>query len=246
MPATVTPQLANPDPNAVPTNLQQLHDELNNSFLTVNVSGGPFTPYVISSTTPIVADQDKIWFKVDGNGRPLGIYKFYSGNWRKIYTGNPTEIKIFTGDPATYFDGTGLGIVGGEWDGWALCNGNNATPNLSNKFVTGGAMDNVGITGYSSGWKTSVAGGSLGTGGAATQQIINANLPLSNTQITGFGTYDGGASHTDKYAIITGKYDAGSTQTTLTIGTIGADPQTALSTVPPFYALAFVMFKGYA
>jgi hypothetical protein len=29
----------------------------------------------------------------------------------------------------TFFPGTGLGI--GEWAGWALCNGNNSTLNLS-------------------------------------------------------------------------------------------------------------------
>lgn len=35
---------------------------------------------------------------------------------------------------ALYFDATGLGVRGDRYDGWALCNGNNDTPNLAGKF----------------------------------------------------------------------------------------------------------------
>lgn len=49
------------------------------------------------------------------SGLPSGSIIMYSGPWN--------------------FDGTGLGI--NTLLGWALCNGNNGTPNLSDKFVMG-------------------------------------------------------------------------------------------------------------
>ncbi len=50
-----------------------------------------------------------------GDGTPTGGIIMYSGAWN--------------------FDGTGLGT--GSLAGWALCNGNNGTPNLSDRFVMG-------------------------------------------------------------------------------------------------------------
>ncbi|HTV18304.1 MAG TPA: hypothetical protein VMG12_06525 [Polyangiaceae bacterium] len=38
-------------------------------------------------------------------------------------------------DVATHFDESGLGISPGAYAGWALCNGNNGTPDLANRFV---------------------------------------------------------------------------------------------------------------
>jgi hypothetical protein len=38
-------------------------------------------------------------------------------------------------DVSTNFDGTGLGNAAGPYAGWAICNGNNGTPNLTAKFV---------------------------------------------------------------------------------------------------------------
>lgn len=38
-------------------------------------------------------------------------------------------------DVATHFDATGLGIAPGAYAGWALCNGDNGTPDLANRFV---------------------------------------------------------------------------------------------------------------
>ena len=38
---------------------------------------------------------------------------------------------------AGVFDGSGLGILGGKHQGWALCNGNNGTLDLAEKFVVG-------------------------------------------------------------------------------------------------------------
>lgn len=41
---------------------------------------------------------------------------------------------VTAGDLASSFDATGLGIVAGPYDGWAICNGENDTPDLSSTF----------------------------------------------------------------------------------------------------------------
>ena len=38
-------------------------------------------------------------------------------------------------DVTNFFDGTGLGVTGGSYHKWAICNGNNGTPNLTDVFV---------------------------------------------------------------------------------------------------------------
>jgi len=61
-------------------------------------------------------------------GIPSGGIIMYSGPWN--------------------FDATGLGI--GALEGWALCNGNNGTPDLSDRFVMGTTISGeLGTTGGS-------------------------------------------------------------------------------------------------
>lgn len=43
-----------------------------------------FTQIVKSDTTPIPADQDKIWLKVDSGGFPIGFFLFSGGDWEAI------------------------------------------------------------------------------------------------------------------------------------------------------------------
>jgi len=52
---------------------------------------------------------------------------------------------LSAGDISTYFTG-GLGNSGQRWEGWAICNGSNGTPNLSGKFpkATTGASGTTG------------------------------------------------------------------------------------------------------
>jgi len=249
MAATVTAQFSNPDPSDNPTTLQGLFTLLNNHALAEPVSGGPFTPYVISSTTPAVADQDKAWFKVDANGRPLEVRLFYNGSWRRFYTGKTGQVEMFSGNLTTYFDGTGLGLTGLDWDGWAICNGNNGTTNLSNLFIVGAAMDNVGITGYTgTHWQTNVTGTALQTGGAANYAIVNNNLPNMTVYVSG-RRYSSGAGNTPKRVLVDGDYAGGDLTDPNPIAQFGANPpanpQTSIPTTPPFYALAYCQWIGY-
>jgi hypothetical protein len=96
--------------------------------------GGVF----VGSNPPSSSLTNKVWYKTDAAGRPLGVFMFYNGNWRKVYTGVALgEIRMFSGPFSLYFDGTGRGLIGGDVDGWALCNGQNGTPNLEGFFPVG-------------------------------------------------------------------------------------------------------------
>ncbi len=46
-------------------------------------------------------------------------------------------IIMYSGSITGLFDASGLGISGTKMEGWAICNGNNGTPNLISKFVVG-------------------------------------------------------------------------------------------------------------
>lgn len=263
MGATVTPILSNPDPTWNPTNLAQLWAFLNLSFETVNVSGGPFTPYVIKSTTPDVSDNDKAWIVVDGNGRPLGIKLFYNGNWRAIYTGKAGEVTNFSGNPAgtdsfgisPMFDpATHLGTVGGQWDGWVLCTtlghaGNSNVPDLSDKFIVAGSV-------YSSGWQSNIEGGPVPkqSGGSVSYAIKNTDLPYMQVSVVG-AKYNAGISNPGhKRIIVDDNWGTDNlTPENNPIAQFGSNPsgsppvpQTTVPTVPVYYALAYAMFVGYA
>src|SRR5437016_3942671 len=121
---TFTAQLGTPDPSAAPLTMTALVNLLNTLFLPVSVNGYS-AQIVTGSSTPLVGDQDKLWFKTDSSGNPLGFYTFNSGSWRPLYTGKIGEITMYAGVASTNFDVTGLGRLNTVWDGWALCNGSN-------------------------------------------------------------------------------------------------------------------------
>ena len=71
---------------------------------------------------------------------------------------------------------------------WAICDGNNGTPNLVNKFVIAAATYDNTVTpptdGSDSGWRTAVEGTNEASGGEATKLLGTANLP-SHTHTDG-------------------------------------------------------------
>src|SRR5690606_29905876 len=64
---------------------------------------------------------------------------------------------------------TGLGVTGSEWEGWALCNGLNGTPDFRNRFVYG--------------WHSPT--NAPQTGGSATHTLTINDMPTHNNYITG-------------------------------------------------------------
>ncbi|GIV41740.1 MAG: hypothetical protein KatS3mg034_1050 [Vicingaceae bacterium] len=94
------------------------------------------------------AGNNPVW----NNPLPQGAIIMYSGPWN--------------------FDATGLGI--GNLTGWALCNGNNGTPDLSDRFVMG----------------TTLSGNLLNTGGNNFLNLSIANLPSHNHSISNDGNHN--------------------------------------------------------
>lgn len=249
----------NPDPNAAPVNITQLVTLLNT--LVFSAIQGSYIPYVLSNTTPGSGDQDKAWIQLDTVGRPIALKTFYNGMWRRVYNGMLGEIRMYNGNPNNDFDSTGLGKIGGQYDGWALCNSQNGTPNMTDLFVVGAHMDNsAGHTGYgANGWQTFVDGVSdLQNGGVNKHTIAAADLPpldgvngLSQLMLNGFEAKETSPTHTAVSALVDVHY-SDLLPHSVAIANYGSNPngspavpQTAVPTLPPFLAVAFIIFVGY-
>lgn len=240
-----------PDPNAAPLNLIQLF-QLANVLVSSEIQGN-YLNMVIQSTQPGADDQDKAWVVIDGAGRPLAIKTFYNGKWRRIYNGMIGEIRGFSGDPGYNatgnFNTNGLGNVGGEYDGWHLCNGKDGTPDLSNRFLVGAEMSPA-PHGYSDGkWKTKIDDKIYDTGGQWTEVLKPENIPVPAMPAVRFRHWyaDGNIpqphtgnlwgvpasppNHTDNDDLVA-KVDGNASPVGVFIG-------------PPFYSLAWIIFVGY-
>ena len=260
-------QAGSVDPDASPLTVNELF-----ALLDTVLSGeivGSYTPYVLGATTPSVEDQDKAWIELDSGGRPLSIKTFYGGAWRRVYNGMIGEIRAFSGDPTnrTYWDEHGRGQVGQRYDGWQICNGENGSPNLTDKFLLGAHMDNSAQKdGYSGGWQAVLTGpdgvaNSYKTGGHFTETIANDNLPLlTNAQegdapglwIYGKEAKEGHPHPGNKAPLVDVNFGADAPhQWNLTDPSTGGhvygkDPPTPIWTVDPFVAVGFITFIGYA
>jgi hypothetical protein len=190
------------------------------------------TSVVIGSSTPDVSDQDKPWVRTTADGIPLGEYLFYNGKWVRTAPYPVGTIMNYNG-PASAFDGTGKGIAGTATDAWFLCNGSNGAPDLRNRFVAGGAS-------YTSGWITSVDSQNLNsqTGGRDRITIQNSNLPQLTADFAA-ATDTGNSTQ----AFVRGNKPDGGAHITDTITNGANDP---IFPIPPFYALAFMMWNPYA
>lgn len=251
MGASIQVQFANPPEGTCPATFSDAVTLLN-ALISGQVTTS-FIPYIIGASTPAVEDQDKAWIRLDAAGRPLGTFVFYAGAWRRQYSGKPKEITFFSGDPSLYFDGTGKGLTTAEWDGWALCNGANGTPNLTDRFIASAHMDNSdGHNAYSSGWKLLYAGTEFGTGGSDQYLIVPRNLPeIAAITADGFEYNPGGSPHVgDPRIIIDPLYSAGKPASIDLSPHYGFDSgiesQSGIPITPKFYAAAPCMFIGYS
>lgn len=236
----------NPSPEECPTNLQELTDSMN-----ARVSGeleGSFLPYVTGAATPAVDDQDKVWMKQDAQGRPVGTYMFYSGTWRRQYTLPVGTIAMYSGDPGVDFTGSGhAGTIGGNYDGWQICSGENGSPNLSDKFIVGAKMDDLG-TGYPTNgpWKTTVTGESTASGAGVhdiTLSAANTYAPAKAALVAGHWEADGNTPNAAGDLI---GLSGGGADFNLIADDPGNPTPPAIPTLPPWYALAYIIFQGYS
>ena len=115
------------------------------------------------------------------------------------------------------------GAISAIPSGWVICDGNNSTPNLTSRFVIHADSDSGGS------YDVDDTGGST-TSGAHT--LLTAEMPAhTHTFSTGAGG-DGLIA----YGITSSSL---STQTTSSTG--GGGSHTHGSTIPPYYALAYIM-----
>ena len=141
---------------------------------------------------------------------------------------------------------------------WAICDGNNGTPNLVNKFVVAAASFDVGTEE----WRTSVDGTSKESGGAATKTLGTNELPShthsvgtlsgSNTHSHGIPRGSGGSqASTSPYVPspvveqIGTPFQTEDETINVTIsgdtGNQGGTMGEAFDILPPYYAIAYIM-----
>jgi hypothetical protein len=251
----VLTQIGHADPNASPLNINELIDLLNTLINSSIYPPDSFLPYVVQQGEPGVDDRDKVWFRIDSQGRPIEIKLWYigaaGGRWRRVYNGMPGEIRGYSGNPGLNttgdFDANGHGNVGGNYDGWQICNGKNGSPNMSDKFLLGAHMDNSsGNTGYSNGWKAVIDSKSYGpTGGQWTETLKPENIPWPAQQAVGADKWAADGNARSSSGQLFGVHDV-----SLDVTFIPADPgnpsPVPVFTGPPFYVLAWIIFQGYA
>ena len=102
--------------NCWPPDPQTLYNEMfAKGYLSLNLSAP-----VISSSTPSTTDRDKVWFKIDGSGRPVGQFIFQGGKWiwphevpaggsmRQMWVGSAAALVTYDGGTAgTVSDASG-------------------------------------------------------------------------------------------------------------------------------------------
>lgn len=247
MSVPITVGFANPEPGVCPGTFGETVGLLN-TLLSGSIPS-PFTPYVVSEETPAVDQQAYLWVKLNGAGQPLGLFKYYGGNWRRVHNGVPGEVRMFKGDPTGKFDGTGKGILQTDWDGWALCNGSNGTTNLTDRFIISAHMDGSGGTAaYTAGigWRTKVRG---------TAEVVGGQNDITLTDLT---TYRpprpelkrwqwkaDGNSGTSGGNLYGGSSVPGISEVLLPADA-GNETPDPISIIPPFYSFALCEWVGYS
>jgi microcystin-dependent protein len=145
---------------------------------------------------------------------------------------------------ATTLAGVGVVPVGGiiMWSGgtvpagWALCDGTNSTPNLTNKFIYGSSIAAIGGTGGSANATLSVANMPAHDHGGVTSSDSHTHTYFA-TNNQNVQTSDGGTNFHDVNVGGTSA-STGGTSHSHTITTQGSG--TAFSIIPPYYQLAYI------
>lgn len=199
-----------------------------------------------------------VW-RLDQYKLPARLETGYRNNWWEVYTGKPTEIRMFAGSLG-YFDGTGRGIEGSGWEGWALCNGQNGAADLRNHFIIPGYRHD-GVAWVAQVYPKNVVEGQLGTvpdeGSVdlyasgfdhVTFKIALSNLPTVTLWLNGTDFFKW-APHGGELWTVTapgepkGNYNLSTY--TYTVDQWAYMVSGPISRIPPYVALGFVEFVGY-
>ncbi len=128
---------------------------------------------------------------------------------------------------ATDFTG-GLGDVGTAYDGWAICDGNNGTPDLSDKFIRHKSTG----AGASGGNDSSAHTHSLSNAGGAEIVTIGNNLLC-------WGVRDGPLFDYVDQGVFTGDTGTGNRNSSPLVG--NTDAASATENRPAYYELVYLM-----
>ncbi len=153
-------------------------------------------------------------------GSVLSFVEYVSGKWRLI--SNSASVDSIPSGLISLWSGAISAIP----SGWVICDGNNSTPNLTDRFVIhasadSGATYDVGDTGGST------------TTGTSTLSISQLAAHTHNLPFADADNNAGSSTGSPRGLIETGA-DA-------TTSTGGGATHTHASTIPPYYALAYIM-----
>jgi hypothetical protein len=234
-----------PDPNLAPLNLIQLFQLAN--LLVHSEIVGDYITYVVGSDEPGAGDRDKVWFQKDTQGRPIAVKVWWNGHWRRMYNGMLGEVRGYTGNPGTDFDNTGMGRVTGEYDGWHLCNGKDGTPDLSDRFLIGAHMNNEDHSGYvDDEWVTWISNKTgMHTGGERDFTLTeDTTWRPATPQVTLYG-WSATGNIPDNPGSFYGRKNVDSAEYPIVAADEGNLDPSAVSIIPPFIAMAWIIFVGY-
>ena len=170
---------------------------------------GNYSTFVYGSTVPIAADREKPWIDTSSGYPLLRIYA--NGAWVTYQAFKTGDIIMFSGDTDN--------IVAP----WYLCNGENGTPDLRDKFILG--------------WSSGRPVGT--TGGEESHTLTQAELPAVTIPL-GVGSLSNGTAGAVTYVLPNASNDP--TASGGHSGAIGSG--VAHNNMPPWYALAFQMYKA--
>lgn len=241
-PIIVSPDLV-PDPDGCLPGTRQGMINFVAEYLNVmfGSQGGSNPSFIYTgSTAPSPEEQSGLWFRTESNGLPIGLFIFYNGKW--IRTGIPLYSIWFYEGPASNFS-SGKGLEGTQVDGFVLCNGENGSPDLRNKFPVGAAA-------YTSQWVSNVD-----TDNPQSREGGNAKVVLTRAQIPELplplpiGTSATGGLQRFTYGNVgtsTGTYSGTIPGTGNGSNDDGLSPAAAHTNLPPWQAACFIQFNPLA
>ena len=151
-------------------------------------------------------------------GNVLSFFEYDTGKWRLISSTVAAAPGVPSGIIAIW-----SGAISAIPSGWVICDGNNSTPNLTDRFVIHASADS-GAT-----YDVSDTGGSTTTG---TSTLSISQLAAHTHTYNATNTNSEGGDNAAQSAIHA---------STATGSTGGGATHTHASTIPPYYALAYIM-----
>ena len=223
------------------------------------LAGGKIQTYQAGSTTPLATYTDSSGLIANTNpiilgtdGRPPSTIWLEDGFFYKFVLSTASDVVIQTYDNLYGIIGTApspptplpagtivlwSGSIGSIPAGWVLCNGNNGTPDLRNRFVvgagstysvdaSGGSADAIVVSHTHTATSTSVV----------TDPGHNHDFNILNTIANGNNPYTATGSQVGTGTVTTETTGITVATTIASAGTSGTN-----ANLPPYYALCYIM-----